>query len=116
MTGRRRVHRGLLGLTERGSPFRTTLSAKERADRKLETLQQSPLGAFAWKEAWQEFRHLSKSRPDLHGRRLLDDRAIVKAQYLARVAYRAWKGRALPEGRSWGHVHSALLLVYHALA
>jgi hypothetical protein len=61
-------------------------------------------------------KHLSKSRPDLHGRRLMDDRAIAKAQYLARVSYRAWKGRALPQGRSWGHVRTALLAVYRGLA
>lgn len=116
MTGRGRVHRGLLGLAEKSSPFRTTITAKERASRKLATLQQAPLGSYPWKEAWSEFKHLSKSKPDLHGRRLFDDRAIAKAQYLARVAYRAWKGKALPQGRSWGHVRSALLLVYRALA
>ena len=116
MTGRRRVHRGLLGLAQRSSPFRTTITSKERARRKLESLQAAPLASYPWKEAWQEFRHLSKSRPDLHGRRLFDDKAIAKARYLSRVAYRAWKGRALPQGRSWGHVSSALLLVYRALA
>ena len=115
MTGRRRVHRGLLGLAEKSSPFRTTITAKERASRKLAALQQAPLGSYPWKEAWSEFKHLSKSKPDLHGRRLFDDRAIAKAQYLARVAYRAWKGRALPQGRSWGHVRSALLVVYREL-
>lgn len=115
MTGRRRVHRGLLGLAEKSSPFRTTITAKERASRKLAALQQAPLGSYPWKEAWSEFKHLSKSKPDLHGRRLFDDRAIAKAQYLARVAYRAWKGRALPQGRSWGHVRSALSVVYRQL-
>ena len=115
MTTRKRVRRGLLGLAERSSPFRTTISSKERANRKLTSLQQAPLGSYPWKEAWSEFKHLSKSRPDLHGRRLFDDRAIAKAQYLARVAYRAWKGRAIPQGRSWGHVRSALLVVYRAL-
>ena len=115
MTGRGRVHRGLLGLAEKSSPFRTTITAKERASRKLVTLQQAPLGSYPWKEAWSEFKHLSKSKPDLHGRRLFDDRAVAKAQYLARVAYRAWKGRALPQGRRWGHVRSALFVVYRAL-
>ena len=115
VTGRKRVYRGTLSLAEKSSPFRTTISAKERAGRKLTTLQQAPLGSYPWKEAWSEFKHLSKSRPDLHGRRLLDDKAIAKAQYLARVCYRAWKGRALPQGRSWGHVRSALLVVYKEL-
>ena len=112
----RRVHRGLLSLTKRGSPFRATISAKERASRKLAALQQAPVGSYPWKEAWSEFKHLLKSRPDLHGRRLLNDKAIAKAQYLARVTYRAWKSRALPQGRSWGHVRTALLVVYQALA
>ena len=111
----RRVHRGLLSLTKRGSPFRATISAKERASRKLAALQQAPVGSYPWKEAWSEFKHLSKSRPDLHGRRLFDDKAVAKAQYLARLCYRAWKGRALPAGRSWGHVRSALLVVYKGL-
>lgn len=115
MTSRRRVHRGLLALQERHTPFRVTITGKERARRKLELLQKAPLGAYAWKEAWSEFKHLSKSRPDLHGRRLKGELAISKAQYLARVAYRAWKGRALPQGRSWGHVRSALLVVYRGL-
>ena len=114
--GRRRVYRGMLGLAERSSPFRTTISAKERANRRLATLQQAPLGTYSWKEAWQEFRHLSKSRPDFHGRRLRNEKAIAKARYLARVAYRAWKSRALPQGRSWGHVRTALLVVYQTLA
>lgn len=112
----RRVHRGLLRLAEKSNPFRTTISVKERACRKLASLQQAPLGSYPWKEAWSEFKHLSKSRPDLHGRRLHDDKVIVKAQYLARVCYRAWKGRALPQGRSWGHLRSALLVVYKELA
>jgi hypothetical protein len=112
----RRVYRGILSLAEKSSPFRTTITPKERARRKLATLQFAPLGSFPWKEAWSEFKHLSKSRPDLHGRRLKDDQAIMKAQYLARVAYRAWKGRTLPQGKSWGHVRSALLVVYQGLA
>lgn len=116
MTGRMQVYRGTLSLAEKSHPFRTTFSAKERAGRKLATLQQSPLGSYPWKEAWSEFKHLSKSRPDIHGRRLLDGKAIAKAQYLARVCYRAWKGRALPQGRRWGHVRSALLVVYKELA
>ena len=116
MMHRRRVYRGMLGLAEKSSPFRTTISARERASRKLAALQQAPLGSYPWKEAWSEFKHLSKSRPDLHGKRLFDEKAIGKAQYLCRVAYRAWKGRTLPQRRSWGHVHSALLLVYRALA
>ena len=115
MMGRRRVYRGMLGLAEKSSPFRTTNSAKERAGRKFKVLREAALGSYAWKEAWSEFKHLSKSRPDLHGRRLLDNKAIAKAQYLARVCYRAWKGRALPQGRSWGHVRSALLVVYKEL-
>lgn len=115
VTGRKRVYRGMLGLAEKSSPFRTAISAKERAGRKLANLQQAPLGSYPWKEAWSEFKHLSRSRLDLHGRRLLDERAIAKAQYLARVCYRAWKGRALPQGRSWGHVRSALLVVYKEL-
>jgi hypothetical protein len=115
MMHRRRVYRGMLCLTEKSSPFRTTISAKERASRKLATLQQAPLGSYPWKEAWSEFKHLSKSKPDLRGRRLHDDKAVAKAQYLARVSYRAWKGRALPQGRSWGHIRTALLLIYRAL-
>ena len=111
----RRVHRGLLSLAKRSSPFRATISAKERANRKLTVLQQAPLCSYPWKESWSEFKHLSKSRPDLHGRRLFDYKAVAQAQYLARVCYRAWKGRALPQGRSWGHVRSALLVVYRAL-
>ena len=115
MTGRKSIRRGMINLVEKSHPFRTTISAKERASRKLATLRQAPLGSYPWKEAWSEFKHLSKSRPDLHGRRLLDGRAIAKAQYLARVSYRAWKCRALPQGRSWGHVRSALLVVYQKL-
>ena len=116
VTGQRRVYRGILSLAEKSSPFRTSISARERAGRKLTILQQAPLGSYAWKEAWSEFKHLSRSRPDLHGRRLLDERAIAKAQYLARVCYRAWKGRAPPQGRSWGHVRSAVLVVYKELS
>jgi hypothetical protein len=112
----RRAYRGILSLAEKSSPFRTTITSKERARRKLATLQFAPLGSFPWKEAWSEFKHLSKSRPDLHGRRLRDEKAIAKAQYLARVAYRAWKGRALPQGRGWGHMRSALFVVYRELA
>ena len=116
VTNRKSVYRGMLRLAEKNRPFRTTISAKERAHRKLTALQQAPLGSYPWKEAWSEFKHLSKSRPDLHGRRLRDDKTITKAQYLARVAYRVWKGRALPQGRSWGHVRSALLVVYRELS
>lgn len=112
---KRRVSRGLLRTDERHSPYRTTITARERAGRRLETLQKAPLSSYPWMEAWTEFKHLSKRQPDLHGRRLLNDTAITKAQYLARVAYRAWKGRSLPEGRSWGHVRSALLVVYAEL-
>ena len=115
VTGRRRVYRGMLSLAEKSSPFRTTISTKERVNRRVEILQKAPLGTYAWKEAWSEFKHLSKSRPDFHGRRLRNDQSVAKAQYLARVAYRAWKGRALPQGRSWGHVRSALLVVYKEL-
>ena len=116
VTGRKGVYRGMLSLAEKSSPFRTTISTKERVNRRVENLQEAPLGTYAWKEAWSEFKHLSKSRPDLHGRRLRNDKSVAKAQYLARVAYRAWKGRALPQGRSWGHVRAALLIVYKELA
>ena len=50
MMGRRRVYRGMLGLAEKSSPFRTTNSAKERTNRKLARLQQAPLGSYLWKE------------------------------------------------------------------
>ena len=116
VTGRRKVYRGLLNLAEKSSPFQTTISAKERARRRLEILQEVPLGTYAWKGAWSEFEHLSKSRPDLHGRCLFDVQVIAKVQYLARVAYRAWKGRALPQGRRWGHVRSSLLVIYRELS
>ena len=112
---RRRVKRGLLTLVEQRTPFRITTSTKERVERKMEALQKAPLGGYAWKEAWQEFKHLSKSRPNLHGRRLLDEKAISKAQYVTRVAYRAWKGRSLPHGRSWGHLRTAVTQVYREL-
>ncbi len=110
-----RVQRGLLAVQERHTPFRSTISVKDRVDRKMETLRKAPISGYVWKETWSEMRHLSRSKPDLRGRRLIDDLAISKAEYVARISYRAWKGRALPDGRSWGYLRSALLVVYERL-
>ena len=106
------VGRGLLKVQEKHHPFRASSAVEERVARRMDLLQRAPLSGYAWKEAWSEMKHLSKSRPDLKGRRLMDARAIAKAEYISRVAYRAWKGRALPEGKSWGHLKSALASVY----
>lgn len=111
----RRVSRGLLGITQRASPFKTTLSVRERVERKMQTLQTMQGGGFPWKETWQEFKHLSKSHPDLHGRRLYDPKAVKKAQYVARVAYRAYARAILPEGKEWGYLRTAVTQVYKSL-
>lgn len=115
MARRPSIGRGLLKVQATHHPFRASSAVEERVARRMELLQRAPLSAYAWKEAWSEMRHLSRSRPDLKGRRLMDAKAIAKAEYISRVAYRAWKGRALPEGRSWGHLKSALVQVYTEL-
>jgi hypothetical protein len=111
-----KVKRGLLTLTEERNPFKVRIEVSERVERALTNVRSAPQGAFVWKELWQTFKHLSASLPDHHGRRLRNERSLTKARYVARVAYRAWKGRGLPEGRSWGHLRSAILVVYEELS
>ena len=112
----RRTTRGLMTVVDRHTPFRATLSIPEKVEKKLQVLQAAPLGAYSWRETWQEFKHLANSNPNLQGRRLIDAKALTKAEYVARVAYRAYKGRELPEGRGWGHLRSALSIIYRELS
>lgn len=112
----RRTTRGLMQVVDRHTPFKSALSVTEKVEKKVLALQNAPLEAYLWRETWQEFKHLANSKPNLQGRRLLDEKAITKAEYVARVAYRAYKGRELPQGRSWGHLKTAFQVVYRELA
>jgi hypothetical protein len=112
---RKRVTRGLLMTADRHTPFRPTKTALEKTDRTMRLLEAAPLGAYAWREVWQTFKRYASGSHDLYGRRLMEEKALTKARYVARVCYRAWKGKALPQGRGWGNLRSAMLTVFKRL-
>lgn len=112
---RKSVTRGLLATADKHTPFRPTKSADEKTERMMAVLGTAPMGAYAWREAWQTFKRYGGGNHDLYGRRLLDERAIKKARYASRVAYRAWKGKALPAGRGLTNLRNAVRTVFCAV-
>jgi len=75
-----------------------------------------PLSDPRWHLVWETFKAYGSGRQaDISWRRLRTPAAIAKAKYVSRVAYRAMKGRALPDGHAWGFLRVALKVIYNDL-
>lgn len=72
-----------------------------------------PLSDPRWRVVWETFKAYGNGKQaDISWRRLRTNEARAKAKYVSRVAYRAMKGRKLPEGNAWGHLRTALKTIY----
>jgi hypothetical protein len=92
------------------------MSVKVDVTARIELWKTLPLSDPQWRVVWESFHAYSKGQQaDISWRRLNTKEGLAKAKYVARVAYRAMKGRRLPEGNSWGHLRSALKVVYDDL-
>lgn len=111
----RQVTRGLIALERKATPGRVALAPEEKVERAIQLLRNEPLGGYQWREYWQTFKRYGSGDPDFYGRRLMDLELQRKARYVAKVCNRARTGRALPEGKGWGHLRSAMLRIYEAL-
>jgi hypothetical protein len=93
---------------------------KEKIARRMARLQKAAPKDFVWRELWDEARMAGSVIPKRdvpvetiykHGRIIM--RFEKATAYVRRVAYRAWKGRRLPETpREWAILRTRLGVMY----